>query len=340
MDERLRQAIATVSRFEPKFALEEVKCIKENSEEAKPLLLDSLRKMVNEAETSDLAEIIYPHYLLHLLAEFNEHEMLDLAIQILEMDEEICDNLLGDSITNSIHKIISTVATLDDLPKLKSVAENRNLGEFQRLAGLRALTGLYAMGKYPRDEFFSYLGSLLQTGHPDYFQAHISVICYDVHAQEHFGLILHAVDHGKLDLLNFIRKNDFLRNTTPEAELDNIREDYKPVTDTIEEMSWWYCFNEKPSKATPPFSNIKMPSAEEPLSVDAPKFAPAMLPKPPIIIEEGITWKKEPSAKGLKAANAAIKKNEKKQKKAKPKINRDAPCPCGSGKKYKNCCGK
>jgi len=25
---------------------------------------------------------------------------------------------------------------------------------------------------------------------------------------------------------------------------------------------------------------------------------------------------------------------------AKPKIGRNAPCPCGSGRKYKNCCGK
>lgn len=25
---------------------------------------------------------------------------------------------------------------------------------------------------------------------------------------------------------------------------------------------------------------------------------------------------------------------------SKPKIGRNAPCPCGSGKKYKRCCGK
>jgi uncharacterized protein YecA (UPF0149 family) len=25
---------------------------------------------------------------------------------------------------------------------------------------------------------------------------------------------------------------------------------------------------------------------------------------------------------------------------ASPKIGRNSPCPCGSGKKYKNCCGK
>ena len=27
-------------------------------------------------------------------------------------------------------------------------------------------------------------------------------------------------------------------------------------------------------------------------------------------------------------------------KKASPKIGRNDPCPCGSGKKYKQCCGK
>ena len=36
-------------------------------------------------------------------------------------------------------------------------------------------------------------------------------------------------------------------------------------------------------------------------------------------------------------------KGEKKQpivKKASDKIGRNDPCPCGSGKKYKNCCGR
>lgn len=27
-------------------------------------------------------------------------------------------------------------------------------------------------------------------------------------------------------------------------------------------------------------------------------------------------------------------------KKGKPKVGRNMPCPCGSGKKHKNCCGK
>ena len=30
----------------------------------------------------------------------------------------------------------------------------------------------------------------------------------------------------------------------------------------------------------------------------------------------------------------------KQPKKADPKVGRNDPCPCGSGKKYKNCCGR
>lgn len=40
------------------------------------------------------------------------------------------------------------------------------------------------------------------------------------------------------------------------------------------------------------------------------------------------------------AANAAAEKAKPKVKSAKEKVGRNDPCPCGSGKKYKQCCGK
>jgi hypothetical protein len=46
-------------------------------------------------------------------------------------------------------------------------------------------------------------------------------------------------------------------------------------------------------------------------------------------------WK---SAK--KTQKSIPKKRKTVSRKAKRKINRNAPCPCGSGKKYKSCCGK
>ena len=40
------------------------------------------------------------------------------------------------------------------------------------------------------------------------------------------------------------------------------------------------------------------------------------------------------------AANASAEKAKPKVNSAKDKVGRNDPCPCGSGKKYKQCCGK
>jgi preprotein translocase subunit SecA len=38
-------------------------------------------------------------------------------------------------------------------------------------------------------------------------------------------------------------------------------------------------------------------------------------------------------SEGAEVAVKQLRRNE-------PKVGRNAPCPCGSGKKYKKCCGK
>ena len=48
--------------------------------------------------------------------------------------------------------------------------------------------------------------------------------------------------------------------------------------------------------------------------------------------------RKEQSKK--KETNERVIKNEKTQPIKKKKVGRNEPCPCGSGKKYKQCCGK
>ncbi|NCC55574.1 MAG: preprotein translocase subunit SecA [Erysipelotrichia bacterium] len=44
--------------------------------------------------------------------------------------------------------------------------------------------------------------------------------------------------------------------------------------------------------------------------------------------------------KNIRTNDSSEKTTKKQPKKALPKIGRNDPCPCGSGKKYKNCCGK
>ena len=53
------------------------------------------------------------------------------------------------------------------------------------------------------------------------------------------------------------------------------------------------------------------------------------------------------TGEGLESSNMSLKDNSPKQEKThtpivntEPKVGRNDPCPCGSGKKYKNCCGR
>jgi uncharacterized protein YecA (UPF0149 family) len=74
------------------------------------------------------------------------------------------------------------------------------------------------------------------------------------------------------------------------------------ITDAIGDMQGWACFH--PDESGPP----------EPPEVEV----PVPLPQPPEPIE---CVPPKPFIRG-------------------PKIGRNEPCPCGSGKKYKKCCGK
>jgi hypothetical protein len=76
------------------------------------------------------------------------------------------------------------------------------------------------------------------------------------------------------------------------------------ITDALGELEGWACFHREDSE--PP----------EPLEVEPPAPPPPPPPPPPAEYAPP-----KPFVRG-------------------PKIGRNVPCPCGSGKKYKKCCGK
>jgi preprotein translocase subunit SecA len=81
------------------------------------------------------------------------------------------------------------------------------------------------------------------------------------------------------------------------------RERHYVITDAIAEMEWWASFHPEDSRSK------KLPKLEN-------------LPPPP---------PSAPPTSSYAAPQPFVRE---------PKIGRNDPCPCGSGKKYKKCCGK
>ena len=62
----------------------------------------------------------------------------------------------------------------------------------------------------------------------------------------------------------------------------------------------------------------------------------SVMPRPQVIRREQIA---KPVSEGFAGSGDGTLKKKPVVKKASQKVGRNDPCPCGSGKKYKKCCG-
>lgn len=129
-----------------------------------------------------------------------------------------------------------------------------------------------------------------------------SIVCYatDLHPKECYESIKRCFDNVEVSTFT-INLEEIERDLKQEKGVvisrSKIDEHNKFITDVIECMSWWACFED----------DNKKKKSNETLDFD---YGKAMK------ILENLT------------------------KEEKIKIGRNDPCPCGSGKKYKKCCGK
>ena len=258
----LSQALENIKHVGDKFAKEEVLCIRENKEAAIPVLLDIV---CNIAENFDeipdsLADIEDPLYSMFLLAEFRVNEAFDPILRLLEFEEDKCRWLLSDLITEEMDSIIASVATADDVSRMKEVVENTALHVFQRTAPLKALIIMYSEGNYPRTKLIEYIGTLFEKFSDDIdFITWIICDCKDISAIEYYPLILEMFKQGKV-LTGIIGTDEFAR-TEPVPEADILKRleanpHIQSITDTVKSMHRWHCFKENQKPFVPKLSAV------------------------------------------------------------------------------------
>jgi hypothetical protein len=183
---------------------------------------------------------------------------------------------------------------------LHGLVESEQVNEFVRSAALNAFLVLEHTGQMPRETVLDYLRSLF----------HGKLERTPSYAWS--SLVCVVADLPAPELLGDVRQAyaDGLVDTMV-ADIEGIERDLaepKPwrrdrhhlITDAIAEMEWWSSFHPEGSRPK------KLPMPDVPLP-PPPVPANYVAPKPYV---------------------------------SEPKIGRNDPCPCGSGKKYKKCCGK
>lgn len=260
--------------------------------------LHELSRAIAKPEQAVSEENALPIYAMYLAAEKRDAAFAPVLLDLLKLQPDDIDELFGETtLTEGVGRCLGAVWQGDETP-IWDIARDENRGGSIRLTAIDALVvrlmegdtdpgpvtaGIFAIasreagrliarqetkGKsrwhFGQEESFSFFNLLLPllaelgaTAHWPQFEIWNSAGLVDPLVESMAGL----------------RETMFASPETRRAHM------FKPfyVRDTVDEMSWWACFNE---------------------------------PEPP-----------EPYLR------------------EEPKIGRNDPCPCGSGRKFKKCCG-
>ena len=290
-----------------RFPREALRAAIDQREAITPELLRVVEEIAaNPAEYAPRGDCMLPVFALYLLAQFREKQAYPAIVKMFYAPGETSFDLAGDTVTEGLKQIFASVYDGNPGP-LHGLIENEQANEYVRDAAIRALLVLENTGQMPRAEVVEYLRSLFRgklERTPSFAWDGLVSAVGDLPAPELLEEVREAYAEGLAD--EGVASLDDIERDVAAAKTWRRKHDTL-ITDAIGEMEHWACFHPEESPPT------DLPRTDSPeVSV------PVAPPTPPV----PVTY--EPARSFVRG----------------PKIGRNDPCPCGSGKKYKKCCGK
>jgi hypothetical protein len=249
------------------------------------------------------------NYAMFLLAQFRETRAYPLLVRIFSAPGETVFDLVGDTVTEGLCNILASVSG-GDLSGMRALIENEQANEYVRSAAMKGLLTLVATGQRTRDEVMEYFASLfgkLERTPSNAWNA-LASCCTRLGPEEVLKEVRQAYEDELIESF-MIRLSDVeeAAGLGHEGVIERLgRQRFHLIADVVQEMEWWACFEKQP----------------RPKAGRAASSAPfSSWPVPPV------------PASGLPAPRPPAPRTQ-------LKVGRNEPCPCGSGKKYKRCCGK
>jgi hypothetical protein len=286
-----------------KFARAAVEAAVAQREEITPELLCILGDALDRARQLDAEGDYMAHlYAMFLLAQFRETRAYPLVVRFASLPGDLLDSLCGDFITEDLGQVLASVCG-GDLTAIQSLIENEDTDEWVRGAALSGLVTLVAAGQKSRDEIVTYFAGLFR-GKLVRRWSHVwdTLVSYtaDLYPAELLDDIERAYEEGLVDP-GYIGFDDVKRDLATGKDRVLARLADNPHRRLVEDT----------------------------------------------VAEMG-WWacfreNSENRVKSAAQASATSRLNSASPssqiKRTTPKIGRNEPCPCGSGKKYKKCCG-
>src|SRR5215475_13769316 len=291
----------------------------EKKDEITPHLLKALERAADDPE--DVLEAGDDSYIyaMFLLAQFREKRAYPLIIKLASHAPELVDDLLGDIPTEDLANILASIS-MGDMSLIAELAENREAEEFARAAAIRSWLALVVSGDRSREEAMAYYKSLFEGRLEDRNEVVWSELvdaANDLYPEEVYDHIKKAYDDGLVD--EYIVDPEWVDEQIAVGKdevLADLPEWNHPVEDVNLEMRAWFENREHGDE----WDEGEDWYEEDEWDED----------------DEEDEW--DADRRMLSALNGNNFAPTEPYR-APDKAGRNDPCPCGSGKKYKKCCG-
>lgn len=307
MTENIKEIIEKISYYDETFPKEELQILLDNREETTPYLLDAISRAEEVLDKIlDDDDYFLPFYALFILAQFRETKAYPLIYELFSADEEKVDDALGDFVTEDLSRVLASVSG-GDVSLINKLIENEEVYEFVRTAALDSWLCLLRAGLKTREEVIAYYKTLFEMPceDEDFIRGSLVWDCLNLKASELLPEIEQSFAENKVELMLMGDWDEFQKLMAKEKSgfLDGTSKAFDLVNDMISDMEGWYCFR-NPQEFTREYK-------------DLPK------PLPDFGFNENMVWDSRHDGTFVRET---------------PKVGKNEPCPCGSGRKYKKCC--
>ena len=248
--EEILKAISHKDKKFPREALEQAVALKD---EITPHLLKILERAADDPDEIISSENCSYYYALYLLAQFRETRAYPLIVRIASLRPETVNELLGDTTTEGLPKILASVCG-GDASLIRRLAENTGAEKYARGAALYAMLALTLSGDKTRDEVMSYYSCLfeatLNEEPSDDREDVLTTIAYcatELCPEELYDKIKEAFENELIDeFLLDLEEVDEKMAEGKDAVMPRLRENrhYHLVDSAVEEMEWWAWYRE------------------------------------------------------------------------------------------------
>lgn len=276
-------------------------------EDITPHLLAVLEDVIRNPQkyAGEESQCQAPFYAAMLLSFFKEERAYSLFLQAFGLPGELSSEIFGDLVTDDLPVFLYRTCS-GNIDGIKQMVLNKQAYSYCRSAAGTALVYCVAGGFADRHDILKFFSNVFTTEREssvDEFLSFIACCMNDLYPDTVMGVIESAYKDGLIseEIIDREYFIETIESSSPESSLEKVRDEMsRRMHESIHDyMEWWYCFNSE--------------KYDEMLSESSFSLDEDLLELPPWEFQETVV-------------------------RTEPKVGRNDPCPCGSGKKYKKCC--